>query len=212
MLTGSVHVDPGAGWFPHFLGFADETGAATARSQPQRARSRRAPATRAGLAAVAASPTGPRARGAEALVVALGVDAAGGDPESPLDVTGARLPGGGPALGALGLPTVVVQEGGYDLDEIGRARARGARRESRRERMAEGSIWVGHDEHEGVLAQPRKDLKPPPHWRLEAVARHAAAALAHRRRRPAAARSSSRTARPRTSGCSTSRARRAASA
>ena len=36
--------------------------------------------------------------------------------------------------------------------------------------MAEGSIWVGKDEHEGVLAQPRKDLKPPPHWRLEAVA------------------------------------------
>ena len=37
--------------------------------------------------------------------------------------------------------------------------------------MAEGSIWIGKDEHEGVLAQPRKDLKPPPHWRLEAVAR-----------------------------------------
>ena len=26
VLTGSVHVDPGAGWFPHFLGFAGETG------------------------------------------------------------------------------------------------------------------------------------------------------------------------------------------
>ncbi|MBN1528701.1 MAG: S9 family peptidase [Thermoleophilaceae bacterium] len=37
--------------------------------------------------------------------------------------------------------------------------------------MAEGSIWIGKEEHEGVLAQPRKDLKPPPHWRLEAVAR-----------------------------------------
>ena len=37
--------------------------------------------------------------------------------------------------------------------------------------MAEArSIWVGKDEHEGVLAQPRKDLKPAPHWRLEAVA------------------------------------------
>ena len=37
--------------------------------------------------------------------------------------------------------------------------------------MAEsGSIWVGRDEHEGVLAQPRKDLRPPRHWRLEAVA------------------------------------------
>jgi dipeptidyl aminopeptidase/acylaminoacyl peptidase len=37
--------------------------------------------------------------------------------------------------------------------------------------VAEKSIWVGKDEHEGVLAQPRKDLKPAPHWRLEAVAR-----------------------------------------
>ena len=35
--------------------------------------------------------------------------------------------------------------------------------------MAE-SIWVGKDEHEGVLAQPRTDRKPPAHWRLEAVA------------------------------------------
>ena len=26
VLTGSVHVDPGAGWFPHFLGFASESG------------------------------------------------------------------------------------------------------------------------------------------------------------------------------------------
>jgi hypothetical protein len=33
------------------------------------------------------------------------------------------------------------------------------------------SIWVGRDEHEGVRAQPRKDLEPPPHWRLEAIAR-----------------------------------------
>ena len=27
VLTGSVHVDPGGGWFPHFLGFERETGA-----------------------------------------------------------------------------------------------------------------------------------------------------------------------------------------
>jgi dipeptidyl aminopeptidase/acylaminoacyl peptidase len=32
------------------------------------------------------------------------------------------------------------------------------------------SMWVGKDEHEGVQAQPRKDLKPPRHWRLEAIA------------------------------------------
>ena len=34
----------------------------------------------------------------------------------------------------------------------------------------ERSIWVGKVEHEGVLAEPRSDLGPPPHWRLEAIA------------------------------------------
>jgi dipeptidyl aminopeptidase/acylaminoacyl peptidase len=31
-------------------------------------------------------------------------------------------------------------------------------------------IWVGKDEAEGIPVPPRKDVKPPPHWRLEAVA------------------------------------------
>ena len=52
-------------------------------------------------------------------MVALGVDAAEGDPESPLAVTPAGFRAAGLALGGLGLPTVVVQEGGYDLDSIG---------------------------------------------------------------------------------------------
>ena len=77
VLVGSVHVDPGAGWFPHFLGFANETGAGANRNVPL--------APGAGdeewLAAVASSRAGPR--GARALVVALGVDAAGGDPGEP---------------------------------------------------------------------------------------------------------------------------------
>jgi acetoin utilization deacetylase AcuC-like enzyme len=53
------------------------------------------------------------------LVVALGVDAAGGDPESPLRVTPDGFRAAGRTLGALGLPTVAVQEGGYDLEAIG---------------------------------------------------------------------------------------------
>ena len=56
---------------------------------------------------------------ARALVVALGVDAAAGDPESPLEVTAAGYREAGRILGELGLPTVVVQEGGYDLATIG---------------------------------------------------------------------------------------------
>jgi acetoin utilization deacetylase AcuC-like enzyme len=59
------------------------------------------------------------AAGARALVVALGVYAATADPESPLAVTHDGYAEAGRILGSLGAPTVVVQEGGYDLGTIG---------------------------------------------------------------------------------------------
>jgi acetoin utilization deacetylase AcuC-like enzyme len=112
VLTASVHVDPGAGWFPHFLGFANENDDANLNLPI-------APGTgdNGWLAAVrdAAAFAGP----ARALVVALGVDAAAGDPESPLEVSASGYHEGGRILGELELPTVVVQEGGYDLATIG---------------------------------------------------------------------------------------------
>ncbi len=119
VLTGSVHVDPGAGWFPHHLGFAAERGsgegAGANRNLPL------APGTddEGWLDAVATLAEWAAEGEASALVVALGVDAAGGDPESPLEVTQAGYRSAGAALGAVGLPTVLVQEGGYDLEAIG---------------------------------------------------------------------------------------------
>jgi acetoin utilization deacetylase AcuC-like enzyme len=112
VLTASVHVDPGAGWFPHFLGFATENDDANINLPL-------APGTGddAWLAAVREAAT--FATSARALVVALGVDAASGDPESPLEATAAGYHEAGRILGELGLPTVVVQEGGYDLATIG---------------------------------------------------------------------------------------------
>ena len=56
---------------------------------------------------------------ADAPVVSHGVDPAAGDPESPLEVTGRGFAEAGRSLAALGLPTVFVQEGGYDLDTLG---------------------------------------------------------------------------------------------
>ena len=53
------------------------------------------------------------------MVVPLGVDAAAGDPESPLNVTASGFRRAGRLLGELGLPTVLVQEGGYDLETLG---------------------------------------------------------------------------------------------
>ena len=52
-------------------------------------------------------------------MVALGVDAAAADPESPLEVGAAGFREAGRVLGALGVPTVVVQEGGYELGSLG---------------------------------------------------------------------------------------------
>ena len=114
---GSVHIDPGAGYFPHFLGFADETGSGE------------------GAGANLNLPLPPRvgdeqwlgavqrlldfASGVDALVVSLGVDAWRNDPESPLLVTEEGFAAAGRLVGALSLPTVVIQEGGYDLAALG---------------------------------------------------------------------------------------------
>ena len=116
MLTASVHVDPGAGWFPHFLGFEDERGASGSNRNAVLAPGS---GDDRWVEAVAGVASWAREAGAHALVVALGVDAADGDPESPFAVTAAGFRAAGRALGALGLPTVLVQEGGYDLDAIG---------------------------------------------------------------------------------------------
>jgi acetoin utilization deacetylase AcuC-like enzyme len=119
VLVGSVHVDPGAGWFPHFLGFAAETGAAAGeganRNLPLPPGSGDGP----WLEAVRELAVWARDRGAAAAVVPLGVDAAAGDPESPLQVTESGFREAGRILGGLGLPLVLVQEGGYDLPTLG---------------------------------------------------------------------------------------------
>ena len=115
--TTSVHVDPGMGWFPHFAGFAGETGrregAGANLNLPV------APGTGDDGWLAAVRRAAEFSAGAHALVVALGVDAAADDPESPLRVSAAGYRETGRILAGLGLPTVVVQEGGYDLATLG---------------------------------------------------------------------------------------------
>jgi acetoin utilization deacetylase AcuC-like enzyme len=119
VVTGSVHVDPGAGWFPHFAGFEGETGAGEGRGANRNVPLPPGTGDDGWLEAVQALASWARERGARALVVALGVDAAAGDPESPLGVTEDGFRSAGEILAGLELPTVVVQEGGYDLESIG---------------------------------------------------------------------------------------------
>ena len=119
MLYASLHVDPAAGWFPHLFGHADEVGPDHARGATL---NRPLPEGTGDddwvpvVADLAAAVTG---FGATALVVSLGVDAAADDPESPLEVTGDGYANAGRLLGELGLPSVIVQEGGYHLPSLG---------------------------------------------------------------------------------------------
>ena len=97
VLVGSVHVDPGAGWFPHFLGFADETGAGAGEGANRNVPLPPGTGDGAWIEAVEGSHGWARTRGATSLVVPLGVDAAAGDPESPLQVTAAGFEAAGRA-------------------------------------------------------------------------------------------------------------------
>jgi acetoin utilization deacetylase AcuC-like enzyme len=119
VLYGSVHVDPGAGWFPHVVGFADETGAGDGAGATLNVPL--APESGDGpwLAGLERLANAVRAHGSNALVVSLGVDAAAEDPESPLRVTLDGYARAGGLLEELGLPTVIVQEGGYHLGSLG---------------------------------------------------------------------------------------------
>jgi acetoin utilization deacetylase AcuC-like enzyme len=115
---GSLHVDPGAGWFPHYAGYAAERGRGEGegfnRNLPL------APGTGddGWLSALGALCDEARAVGPDAVVVSLGVDAAATDPESPLCVTEAGYHAAGRMVAALG-PAVLIQEGGYDLASLG---------------------------------------------------------------------------------------------
>jgi acetoin utilization deacetylase AcuC-like enzyme len=116
---GSVHVDPDAGWFPHYVGFAGERGTGDGEGASRNIPLAPGTGDAGWLDAVALLCADASERGCEAVVVSLGVDAAQADPESPLQVSQDGYRRAGELIGALGRPVVAVQEGGYDLPSLG---------------------------------------------------------------------------------------------
>ncbi|MFO1085462.1 MAG: histone deacetylase family protein [Reyranellaceae bacterium] len=118
VLTVSIHADPST-YYPYFWGHAHETGTGKGHgfnlNLPLPLGSPDAPWLEAGDKALAHirdfAPT--------ALVVALGLDAAASDPLQGLKVTGAGFHAMAGKIASLGLPTVLVQEGGYLSDDLG---------------------------------------------------------------------------------------------
>jgi acetoin utilization deacetylase AcuC-like enzyme len=119
VFYGSVHIDPAAGWFPHFVGFASERGIDDGVGANRNVPLPPGADDEVWLAAVHDLVEEARRFGPTALVVSLGVDGAAVDPGSPLQVAESGFERAGRALATLEVPTVFVQEGGYDLDHLG---------------------------------------------------------------------------------------------
>jgi acetoin utilization deacetylase AcuC-like enzyme len=118
VLFCSLHGDPEDA-FPHFLGYADETGSGPGTGfncnypmPPGTPFEQWQEALADALAEI--ERFSPRY-----LVVSLGVDAFENDPISFFKLTSADFLTTGQMIGALDIPTLFVMEGGYDIDEVG---------------------------------------------------------------------------------------------
>jgi acetoin utilization deacetylase AcuC-like enzyme len=114
----SLHGDP-ARAYPYVTGFVDETG-----SGPGSGSTRNMPLPTGTdddryLSALQAACEAIAAFGPELIVVSLGVDTFHNDPISDLAVTADGFERQGALVAEMGLPTVVVQEGGYDVKALG---------------------------------------------------------------------------------------------
>ena len=114
----STHIDPGEGWFPHFVGFADETGVGTGKGANLNVPLGVGDGDEAFLAGLGRLCTVVSESGAEVMVVSLGLDMAAADENSPLFVSTRGFALAGAMLAAVGKPVILIQEGGYDLASL----------------------------------------------------------------------------------------------
>ena len=118
VLTVSIHGDPSIA-YPYFSGFADETGAgAGAGANLNIPLPERCDGEKYGRA-LATALRRIREFRPRFLVVALGLDPAKNDPTGSWSLSADDFERNGLAIGALGLPTLVVQEGGYRTRTLG---------------------------------------------------------------------------------------------
>jgi len=118
VLTVSLHGDP-ADYYPFFWGYAEETGIGAGSGATANFPLPRGTGDDEYLATLDQAVARIHAFGAEALVVSLGLDAFVKDPLAWLGLTTTGFARIAAKIAAIGLPTVLVQEGGYMCDELG---------------------------------------------------------------------------------------------
>jgi len=118
VLTLSIHADPER-FYPFFWGQAHERGAGAGLGYNLNLPLPRGTEDGAYLETLDVALRRIRSFGADAVVVALGLDAFVGDPFKGFAVTTKGFGKIGSAIAGLGLPCLFVQEGGYLCDELG---------------------------------------------------------------------------------------------
>jgi len=118
VLFLSLHGDP-IHAFPHFLGYADETGVEDGLGYNVNYPLPEGTPYSAWNAALQQAIERIQQYRADVLVVSLGVDTYKDDPISFFKLESENFTHYGAALAALGLPTLFVMEGGYAVEDIG---------------------------------------------------------------------------------------------
>ncbi len=123
VFFASVHGDPN-GYYPWYVGHAEERGGGAGHSCNRNFPLPRGSGDDAWMAAIGAALAEIDAWGADALVVSLGFDASRDEPLGYLAVEEQGFARAGAAVGALRRPSAIIQEGGYNIEIIGRLLAR----------------------------------------------------------------------------------------
>lgn len=118
VLTVSIHAHPER-YYPFFWGYPGETGAGPGAGANLNLCLERGSGDAAYMDALATALERIALWGADTLVLALGLDAFEGDPFAGLAVTTGGFTRISRTIRALGIPTLIVQEGGYLCPELG---------------------------------------------------------------------------------------------
>jgi len=118
VLFVSVHGDPNR-YYPWFTGHAGERGEGAGAGCNLNLPLALGTGDPGWLEAATQGVNAVRDFGADALVVSLGFDASKDEPLNALSVTADGFARAGETIGALRLPTAIVQEGGYNVDVLG---------------------------------------------------------------------------------------------
>lgn len=119
VFYASLHADP-RDEYPYYWGFADERGAGAGLGTNLNIPLSKGTNDEAYLSALQEALAALRTFGPQILVLSLGLDIAEGDEVGGMKITTDGLHAIGERIAELHLPTVIVQEGGYRLDTLGK--------------------------------------------------------------------------------------------